>query len=787
MQLSPQHNSKNSIDGPMQFARPSASDEPDPWVLVSGAAGNLPGAETRGSHNSQPHQQHQRRRSSSGEDFSLTKPRPLVESRPESYSVLPPGASPPVPGNMSTSSVPGPLELNNASLPLPNDREKDNKAPRRRNGHTHNPARLLRSLEPRDSPQPHSPPLLPPSNNIQNREEPVKAEREVDKRKASTHPEKKERTRDRVKERPEEDTFADVSLRSMIGWWSASSSENWSLALHICEAVSQNETNAKEAAKALRKTLKWGDPGPQLSAARLWAIMLRNPSPYFIAEATSTKFLSAIEEVITKPTTTPVVKTRVLDVLMGAAHAYPGPTHGNGPLGTFGRDKGGGYSALWRKVKPPGYPDEGIPFDTSDPMFIPPDPNIQTNLSNGRAHPKPARSPSPTDSNQPHPLSTNFQQLPRPTPKQHRSHHSHGDSVQRIIPIDEDVRRLFEECDIAKGNSQLLNQALTYARPEDLTQNSVIREYHDKCQSSQALLASQIDWATSQAKRLRELQELPPDSMPDPPHPHAEQLLEAILGANHELAEALRIYDDLQRVGEEAMLEREVEERSRRDIRLDRSQIQYIAPDGSLQMQPPGGAGGASGPSRTPSPGLGANPYSGANSTGSQPSLNSLPPTSSYSHSAHNSQYHLNLPPLARPVPHGPRKPNARSRSPSPDRAMELNHFHTRSTNTLDTDRISRQTEDDSSDDPDIPFQPTAKAMGKRRMEGTNLDRCDSDDPYKVEELRSRSPSLSGSDDGRARPHWKNQPQVYAYDAMAERTKAMEGEMRQLLISGGRG
>jgi hypothetical protein len=59
--------------------------------------------------------------------------------------------------------------------------------------------------------------------------------------------------------------------------------------------------------------------------------------------------------------------------------------------------------------------------------------------------------------------------------------------------------------------------------------------------------------------------------MLDPPHPQAEQLLEAILGANHELAEALRIYDDLQRVGEEAMLEREVEERSRRDIRLDRS------------------------------------------------------------------------------------------------------------------------------------------------------------------------------------------------------------------------
>lgn len=30
------------------------------------------------------------------------------------------------------------------------------------------------------------------------------------------------------------------------------------------------------------------------------------------------------------------------------------------------------------------------------------------------------------------------------------------------------MRRLFEECEIGRGNAQLLNQALTYARPEEL-------------------------------------------------------------------------------------------------------------------------------------------------------------------------------------------------------------------------------------------------------------------------------------------------------------------------------
>lgn len=38
----------------------------------------------------------------------------------------------------------------------------------------------------------------------------------------------------------------------------------------------------------------------------------------------------------------------------------------------------------------------------------------------------------------------------------------------QVIPLHEDMRRLFEECEIARGNAQLLTQALTFARPEEL-------------------------------------------------------------------------------------------------------------------------------------------------------------------------------------------------------------------------------------------------------------------------------------------------------------------------------
>ncbi len=44
-----------------------------------------------------------------------------------------------------------------------------------------------------------------------------------------------------------------------------------------------------------------------------------------------------------------------------------------------------------------------------------------------------------------------------------------------------------------------------------------------------------------------------------------ENLLAALLGANAEIVEALKQYDDLERVG----MEREAEELSRRDVRMD--------------------------------------------------------------------------------------------------------------------------------------------------------------------------------------------------------------------------
>ena len=43
-----------------------------------------------------------------------------------------------------------------------------------------------------------------------------------------------------------------------------------------------------------------------------------------------------------------------------------------------------------------------------------------------------------------------------------------------IIPLDEDIRRLFQECKIGRGNAALLAEAVTYTRPEEMKEKEIV-------------------------------------------------------------------------------------------------------------------------------------------------------------------------------------------------------------------------------------------------------------------------------------------------------------------------
>ncbi|KAJ7145886.1 hypothetical protein C8R44DRAFT_4115 [Mycena epipterygia] len=208
-------------------------------------------------------------------------------------------------------------------------------------------------------------------------------------------------------------------------------------------------------------------------------------------------------------------------------------------------------------------------------------------------------------------------------------HHGRGPHKHLIIPPEEDMRRLFQECKVGMGNATLMSQALAMVTPEKLT-TSVITEFHKKCIDSQELIFTQIPWASARAERSRAamdqeerererkrknstntLNSLVPNafgpdtngSVPDlldtPLSTREEELLADLLEANEALLEALKLFDDLSRVA----IEREAEDRSRKEVRMDPRQRQFITEDGTLYADAPGGAGGAgSSRSRSPSP-----------------------------------------------------------------------------------------------------------------------------------------------------------------------------------------
>ncbi|KAJ7585006.1 kinase-like domain-containing protein [Mycena floridula] len=200
----------------------------------------------------------------------------------------------------------------------------------------------------------------------------------------------------------------------------ATASEDWTLVLEVCERASVNDSNAKEAVRTLRREFRYGEPSAQLSAARLWAIMLRNSTETFISQSTSRIFLDTVEDLLESPRTSPVVRERVMDVVSAAA---------------FASQKYTGFRTLWRKVKPPGKPDEGVPFDTDDAMFNPPVPtrNSQIDLPTlmfGDATPITPQSGMSLEPHQPTapPPQTNHNKR-RKSPSRHN----------RVIPLDQEI------------------------------------------------------------------------------------------------------------------------------------------------------------------------------------------------------------------------------------------------------------------------------------------------------------------------------------------------------------
>ncbi|KAG8749434.1 hypothetical protein FRC14_001378, partial [Serendipita sp. 396] len=415
------------------------------------------------------------------------------------------------------------------------------------------------------------------------------------------------------KEREKE---ANVELVRMIGFLTAAAPDDWNMVLEVCDRASASESAAKEAARALRREFKYGEPSAQLSAARLWAIMLQNASETFILQTSSRKFLENLEDVINAETTSPVVRERLLDVLASAAYKF-----GKMP----GKE---GFAAIWRKVRPSWKPAEGLPFDSLEGLF---DSAFPRRL--GPAQP-PGQSVEPRERREDRDRAKKERDRDKHLLQQQRQLDGHGYRTHAtppvptrrdrgIIPPDEDIRRLFQECEVAKTNAQLLSNCLTFASPSTFSADPVIQEFYGKCRASQELIVAQIPWASAGAERSRiaaanrrQAKESGSDgtgsgklSKKQPPAAAGgeptisdltkeEKLLAALLAANQELVEVFGIYEQLEKLAVSELEDREITVRSIKETKIDRSKIHLEAP--STQ--------GASSSSRSPSPAITASP-----------------------------------------------------------------------------------------------------------------------------------------------------------------------------------
>ncbi|CAE6433404.1 unnamed protein product [Rhizoctonia solani] len=100
-----------------------------------------------------------------------------------------------------------------------------------------------------------------------------------------------------------------------IGFVTSTALENWDVVMDICGKVNQTDSEAKKACDALCRDLQFGRPVVQLSAARLWLIMMRHCLKYFVGYTADRKFLEKIEELALSPATSPVVRDRLVEVI----------------------------------------------------------------------------------------------------------------------------------------------------------------------------------------------------------------------------------------------------------------------------------------------------------------------------------------------------------------------------------------------------------------------------------------------------------------------------------------
>ncbi len=427
-----------------------------------------------------------------------------------------------------------------------------------------------------------------------------------------------------------QDKEAEELAGSRVGWLSANAvqDQDWMEILPLIDMVSQSDAASKEAARALRKEFKYGSVDAQRRAVRTWALLTLNATDRFRQHVASKRFLDAVEDTVASSKTPLSVKETMLRVLGVLAFEF--------------RDEPelAAITKCWNRVKPSDRPKDGealendlVEFRLPQQRASPPPGQRAAPYAGHSTHPQaynahlavtdgwhaPPQSIAPPQAPQHRagqdvgahqaaayearswaPWSAPAAPAPPPA-REHRRNEAHdvvsnlealaAESMERrstslqgsdascrtpneVVTQEEDMRRLHEECHIARSNASVLMDTLVHEGLHAETAE-LVDEFYQKVARSQELLASQIGWASAQADRSRTRGPLTGET-------RQEALLADILEAHGRASEAVGMVDDARRHMDEEEQERQVTERSKVEVSIDRAAMAQDAHTGDL-------------------------------------------------------------------------------------------------------------------------------------------------------------------------------------------------------------
>lgn len=524
-------------------------------------------------------------------------------------------------------------------------------------------------------------------------------------------------------------------ITQQIGWLCAQDEQYWEQdhLTPLLSAVSHSEAASKEAAKALRKEIKLGSDSAKYGSVKLMAILFLRTGDRFKLQMANKRFLEVIEDVYGDKRTSSRIRGRLLIVWSMLAHQ----SRQDADLQPI--------TKMFNRIKPVDMPSDGTPLDENNDLFHTQDeartdavlissqeilnderPASRPELP-ARAHPIEHRDVMTSS------FESDFGQL--------QSSQSEEDHYAQIVAQHaDDLQRLHEESNVARGNAQLLAETLI----EDGLDAPLLPEFLEKTKLSHEFISQQIPWASAQAEQarsMRERAETEGQTMTE-----EEKLLEDLLDAHEKITNAQSMVEEAQLRRQEEEEEAQILDRSMREMRMDRSALVTDPETGHVYHYDDTAHASASG-SRSVSP----SPMAAASGRNAVPASKNglLAPPMQLSKSSQSmpddtisqfSQLDLDRSATTNSAPTRALTGNSRGDNISNSgtlagpRPMQTNSPMKTNT-TLPMSTYDRQLTDEADESVDIatPIVPSEKALGKRRAisihESSPIDDHSSNNP----------------------------------------------------------